>query len=142
MTPYTLINIDEVEDAAVGFGLAPSLEARFARRALGGTIVGVSRETLAPGFRVPFGHMHRDQEEVYVVLRGSGRIKIEDEILELAEGDLVRVAPGIWRCTEAGPDGMQILAVGAPISEENDSELEQGWWADGGASAEGTARTA
>ena len=134
MTPYTLINIHDVEDAAVGFGLAPSLEARFARRALDGTIVGVGRETLAPGFRVPFGHMHRDQEEVYVVLRGSGRIKIEDEILELAEGDLVRIAPGIWRCTEAGPDGMQILAVGAPISEENDSEIEQGWWADGVAS--------
>jgi len=142
MTAYTLINVDDVEDGAVRFGLAPSLEARFARRALGGTIVGVSRETLAPGFRVPFGHMHRDQEEVYVVLRGSGRIKIDDEIVELAEGDLVRVAPGVWRCTEAGPDGMQILAIGAPISEENDSELEHGWWADGGASPEGTAPTA
>ena len=86
--------------------------------------------------------MHRDQEEVYVVLRGSGRIKIEDEILELAEGDLVRVAPGVWRCTEAGADGMQILAVGAPISEENDSEIEQGWWADGVASPGGKASTA
>ena len=138
MTPYTLINIDDVEDSAVRFGLAPSLEARFARRALGGSIVGVSRETLAPGFRVPFGHMHRNQEEVYVVLRGSGRIKIDDEILELAQGDLVRIAPGVWRCTEAGPDGMQIIAVGAPISEEDDSELEQGWWADEDATAEGT----
>ena len=130
MTPYTLINIDDVEDSAVRFGLAPSLEARFARRALGGSIVGVSRETLAPGFRVPFGHMHRNQEEVYVVLRGSGRIKIDDEILDLAEGDLVRVAPGVWRCTEAGPEGMTILAVGAPVAEENDAVTEQGWWAD------------
>ena len=90
----------------------------------------MSRETLAPGFRVPFGHTHREQEEVYVVLRGSGRIKIDDEIVEFREGDLVRVAPGAWRCTEAGADGMQLLAVGAPIPEGDDSELEQGWWAD------------
>jgi mannose-6-phosphate isomerase-like protein (cupin superfamily) len=130
MAPYTRINIEDVEDSATTFGLAPSLEARFARRALGGTIVGVSRETLAPGFRVPFGHMHREQEEVYFILRGSGRIKIEDEILELSEGDLVRIAPGVWRCTEAGPDGMTIIAVGAPVADENDAVIEQGWWAD------------
>ena len=130
MTPYTLINIDDVEDSATQFGLSPSLEARFARRALGSSNLGVSRETLAPGFRVPFGHTHREQEEVYVVLRGSGRIKIDDEIVELGEGDLVRVPPGAWRCTEAGADGMQLLAVGAPIPEGDDSELEQGWWAD------------
>ena len=130
MTPYTLINIDDVDDSATQFGLSPSLEARFARRALGSSNLGVSRETLAPGFRVPFGHTHREQEEVYVVLRGSGRIKIDDEIVELREGDLVRVAPGAWRCTEAGADGMQLLAVGAPIPEGDDSELEQGWWAD------------
>ena len=129
-TPYTLINIAAVEDSAQRFGLAPDLEARFARRALGSTTVGVSRETLAPGFRVPFGHMHREQEEIYVVLSGSGRIKIDDTILDLVEGDLVRVAPGVWRCTEAGPDGMTILAVGAPVSDENDAVLEQGWWAD------------
>ena len=130
MTPYTLINIDDVEDSATRFGLSPSLEARFARKALGSSNLGVSRETLAPGFRVPFGHTHREQEEVYVVLRGSGRIKIDDVIVELGEGDLVRVPPGAWRCTEAGADGMQLLAVGAPIPEEDDSELEQGWWAD------------
>jgi len=129
MDAYTKVNIDDVEDAAVRFGLAPALEARFGRKALGSTIVGVSRETLAPGFRVPFGHTHRDQEEVYVVLRGSGRMKLGDEIVELAEGDMVRVAPGVWRCTEAGPDGMQLLAVGAPVADENDAELEQGWWA-------------
>jgi mannose-6-phosphate isomerase-like protein (cupin superfamily) len=130
MTPYTLINIDDVEDSATRFGLSPSLEARFARKALGSSNLGVSRETLAPGFRVPFGHTHREQEEVYVVLRGSGRIKIDDEIVELGEGDLVRVPPGAWRCTEAGADGMQLLAAGAPIPEDDDSELEQGWWAD------------
>jgi mannose-6-phosphate isomerase-like protein (cupin superfamily) len=135
MTPYTLINIDDVEDSATRFGLSPSLEARFGGRPLGSKVVGVSRETLAPGFRVPFGHTHRDQEEVYVVLRGSGRMKIGADIVELVEGDMVRVGPGVWRCTEAGPDGMQVLAVGAPVAEENDAELEQGWWADEPASA-------
>lgn len=130
MSDYTKVNIDEVEDSALRFGLSPSLEARFARRALGGTVVGVGRETLAPGFRVPFGHTHRDQEEVYVVLRGSGRMKIDDEIVELAEGDLVRIGPGVWRCAEAGPDGMQLLAVGAPVADANDAVIEQGWWTD------------
>src|ERR1044072_5445017 len=100
MTLYTLINIEDVEGSATRCGLSPSLEARFARKALGSSNLGVSRETLAPGFRVPFGHTHREQEEVYVVLRGSGRIKIDDEIVELGEGDLVRVPPGGWRCTE------------------------------------------
>lgn len=130
MARYTHTNIEQVEDSAVKFGLAPALEARFGRTALESEVVGVSRERLAPGFRTPFGHTHREQEEVYFVLRGSGRIKIDDEIRDLAEGDLVRLAPGVWRCTEAGPDGLEILAVGAPIAEENDAELEQGWWAD------------
>lgn len=130
MTNYTKLNIEEVEDSAPKFGLAPDLEARFGRRQLSSEVVGVSRERLAPNFRVPFGHTHRDQEEVYFILRGNGRIKIEDEILELREGDLVRLARGTWRCTEAGPDGLEYLAVGAPIAEENDAEIEQGWWAD------------
>jgi mannose-6-phosphate isomerase-like protein (cupin superfamily) len=130
MARYTKLNVEDIEDSAQKFGLAPGLEARFGRRPLGSEIVAVSRETLAPGFRVPFGHMHRDQEEIYVVLRGSGRIKIEDEILDLAEGDIVRLGPGVWRCTEAGPDGLQYLAVGAPVAAENDAVIEQGWWSD------------
>lgn len=130
MADYTKLNIEEVEDSAVKFGLAPNLEARFAKRPLGSEIVGVSRERLAPGYRAPFGHMHRDQEEVYFVLGGGGRIKIEDEIVELRTGDLVRLGRGVWRCTEAGPDGMEYLAVGAPVSDEDDSEIQQGWWSD------------
>src|SRR4029079_13757732 len=98
MTPYTLINIDDVEDSATQFGLSPSLEARFARRALGSSNLGVSRETLAPGFRVPFGHTHREQEEVYVVLRGSGRIKIDDEIVDARDGAILQCQHGARRC--------------------------------------------
>jgi mannose-6-phosphate isomerase-like protein (cupin superfamily) len=130
MADYTKLNIEEVEDSALKFGLSPRLQARFGKRPLGSEIVGVSRETLAPNFRVPFGHMHRDQEEIYFVMRGSGRIKIEDEILDLREGDLVRLGRGTWRCTEGGPDGMEYMAVGGPVSNEDDSEIEQGWWAD------------
>jgi mannose-6-phosphate isomerase-like protein (cupin superfamily) len=130
MADYTKLNIEEVEDSAPKFGLSPDLEARFGRRALESEIVAVSRETLAPDFRIPFGHRHRNQEEVYVVLRGSGRMKIEEEIVDLRQGDLVRVGRGVWRCTEAGPDGMEILAVGAPVSDQDDSEMEQGWWSD------------
>ena len=82
----------DVDDAAVGFVLSPRLEARFARKPLGSSALGVSREVLAPGFRAPFGHTHRSQEEVYVVVRGSGRMKIDDDIVGLAQGDLVPVA--------------------------------------------------
>jgi mannose-6-phosphate isomerase-like protein (cupin superfamily) len=130
MARYTKLNFEDIEDSAKRFGLSPGLEARFGGRPLESEIVAVSRETLAPGFRVPFGHMHRDQEEIYVVLRGSGRIKIEDEILDLRQGDIVRLGRGVWRCTEGGPDGMEYLAVGAPVSDEDDSEIEQGWWHD------------
>jgi mannose-6-phosphate isomerase-like protein (cupin superfamily) len=65
---------------------------------------------------------------VYVVLRGSGRMKIDDDIVDLGEGDMVRVSPGVWRCTEAGPDGLELLAVGAPVADENDAETAPGWW--------------
>jgi len=134
MGAYTHLNLSDVDDAAVGFGLSPNLEARFSRKPLGSSALGVSREVLAPGFRVPFGHTHRDQEEVYVVVSGSGRMKIGDDIVDLAQGDLVRVSPGVWRCTEAGDEGLEVLAVGAPITEENDAEIEQGWWAEDGPS--------
>jgi mannose-6-phosphate isomerase-like protein (cupin superfamily) len=130
MANYTKLNIEDVKDSAPGFGLSPGLEARFGKRPLESEVVGVSRETLAPNFRVPFGHRHREQEEVYFVLRGSGRIKIEDEIVDLQQGDLVRLGRGVWRNTEAGPDGMEYLAIGAPVSDEDDSEMEQGWWSD------------
>ena len=108
MPRYTKLNIDDIEDSAPKFGLAPGLEARFGRRPLESEIVAVSRETLAPGFRVPFGHQHRVQEEIYVVLRGSGRIKIDDEILDLRQGDVVRLGRGVRRCTEAGPRACSI----------------------------------
>lgn len=129
---HTLVHLDDVEDVAVRFGLSPSLEARFPTRALGLERSGVSVQRLAPGFRTPFGHRHREQEELYVVLEGSGRMKVEDEIVELRAHDLLRVRPEAARCLEAGPDGIAIVAFGAPRaagqSAAADSEQLPAWW--------------
>lgn len=85
--------------------------------------------TLAPGFRIPFGHKHPDQEEVYVVARGSGRIKVEDEIVELAEWDAVRVDKDTMRNVEAGPDRARLIAFGA-ADDPLDAEMAPGWWSE------------
>jgi mannose-6-phosphate isomerase-like protein (cupin superfamily) len=126
---YTLKNLKEVEDAAPRFGLAPDVEARFARDALAAEASGFSYQRLAPNARQRFGHKHAEQEEIYVVLGGSGRVKLEDEIVELRTLDALRVAPETMRCFEAGPDGLEVLAFG-PRRGENDAELTPGWWSD------------
>ena len=133
MGDYTIKNLKEdVEDVAVGFGLSPNLEARFARKPLGCEQGAVGYEKLAPNFRVPFGHTHANQEEVYVVVSGGGRLKLEDEIVDVRRWDAIRVAPGTTRNFEAGPDGAEIIAFGAPASADipNDAEMIPGWWAD------------
>ena len=134
MADYTIANLKtDVEDQAPGFGLAPNLEARFARQNLALEQSGASYEKLAPGFRVPFGHTHTRQEEVYVVISGSGRMKVGDEMVELKPFDAVRVAAGVWRGTEAGPDGLEVIVFGARCGMspgDNDAEMEQGWWSD------------
>jgi mannose-6-phosphate isomerase-like protein (cupin superfamily) len=130
MPDYTIISIDEVEDAAPGYGFEDTMEAQFATKQLGGSIVGVARERIKPGQRVPFGHNHREQEEVYVVVRGGGRVKIEDDVHDVKQWDLIRVGPGTTRNFEAGPDGLDLLAFGAPVSVGNDSEIIPAWWTD------------
>jgi quercetin dioxygenase-like cupin family protein len=128
MSDYTIVNLREVEDAAPRFGLGDTIQARFARKALGSATTGISLQRLAPGARVPFGHRHREQEETYVVLAGSGRVRLGDDLHEVGTLDAVRVAPGVMRAFEAGPEGLEYLAFGAPTGEGNDSELEPGWW--------------
>jgi uncharacterized cupin superfamily protein len=105
------------------------LEARFGRTALGGETLGLSLMTLAPGFRVAFGHRHAHQEEVYVVVRGSARIKVDDELVEVGEWDAIRFSEGAMRAVEAGPDGVEYLAFGAG-DDPRDAEMVQGWWSD------------
>ena len=127
---YTVVNLKQVEDMAPKFGLAPGLESRFARRPLGLRASGVSYFRIAPGFRTPFGHRHREQEEVYLVVSGSARAKVGDEFVELVAWDALRVAPTTMRALEGGPEGAEIVAFGAPSHENRDAEPVQGWWTD------------
>ncbi len=130
MSGYTKKNLRaDVENQAPRFGMPAELEARFARTALGGETLGLSLLTLAPGFRIPFGHKHEGQEEVYVVLRGSARVKVEDEIVELGEWDAIRFDKDTMRAVQAGPDGVEYLAFGAG-DDPRDAEIVQGWWGD------------
>jgi mannose-6-phosphate isomerase-like protein (cupin superfamily) len=128
---HTVVNLKEVEDQAPTFGLSPSLEARFPSAALGLEKSGVSYQRLAPNFRLPFGHRQKEQEELYVVVEGSARVKLDDEVVELKRWDAVRVSNETVRCFEAGPDGAEILAFGAPKtgpSAGNDAEMVPDWW--------------
>ena len=125
---YTVRNLKEVDDAASAFGLSPDLEARFARKPLESKQVAVSYQRLLPNVRIPFGHRHEQQEEIYVVIAGSARAKVDDETVELRQWDALRVDPETMRGIESGPDGVELLAVGGPIGEKNDAEIVNDWW--------------
>lgn len=129
MADYTKQNLKEVDDSAPKFGMPAEIEARFARRALAGESLGLSLMKLGPNFRVPFGHTHAEQEEVYVLVTGSARIKLDDEIVALKPWDAVRIGKGTMRNVEAGPEGAEYLAFGAGDNPQ-DAELEPGWWSD------------
>jgi mannose-6-phosphate isomerase-like protein (cupin superfamily) len=130
MSEYTKTNLKaDVEDQAPKFGMPPEMQARFARTAIGGETLGLSHMKLEPGFRIPFGHKHVGQEEVYVVVRGSARIKVEDEIVELAEWDAIRFPKDTMRAVEAGPEGVEYLAFGSG-TDPQEVEMAQGWWND------------
>ena len=132
--PYTLRNIKEhLEDIGSVFNGAPGLEFRAATKPLELEHSALSYQRVPPGCRFPYGHTHKTQEEVYVVVRGGGRMKVDDEIVELAEWDAVRVPPGAWRGYEAGPDGLEILVIGAPNlgdAPREDVKGRRDWWAD------------
>ena len=130
MSDYTIVNIRESEDFAPKFGMPSELKAHFPKRELDCEIGAVGLERLAPGFRQPFGHRHKTQEELYVIVSGGGRVKLDDEIVDVRQWDVIRVAPPVMRNFEAGPDGIEVLAFGAPIAEGNDGEIEMGWWTD------------
>jgi mannose-6-phosphate isomerase-like protein (cupin superfamily) len=131
MADFTIKNLKtDVEDSATKFGLAPDVEARFARADIDAEKLGLSYQRLAPNVRFSFGHRHEHQEEVYVVVDGAGRVKLDDEVREVRQWDAVRVAPETVRCFEAGPEGLTLLAVGAPFEGANDAETIPGWWSD------------
>jgi mannose-6-phosphate isomerase-like protein (cupin superfamily) len=130
MGSYTKKNLrTDVEDQAPKFDMPSEMEARFGRTPLGGETLGLSLMKLAPNFRIPFGHKHEGQEEVYVVVRGSGRVKVEDEIVELGEWDAIRFDKDTMRNVEAGPEGVEYLAFGAG-EDPRDAEMAPNWWSD------------
>jgi mannose-6-phosphate isomerase-like protein (cupin superfamily) len=126
--PYTLKRLTEIEDSAPKAGFGDVQEARFAKDALDTEDTGFSYHRVKARQRQPFGHKHERAEEVYVVLEGSGRVKLDDEIVELQALDAIRVAPEITRAFEAGPNGLDLLVFGP--RREGDGEVLMGWWND------------
>jgi mannose-6-phosphate isomerase-like protein (cupin superfamily) len=128
MPGFTKLNLKEIEDSAGE--RSPNIESRMARKHLGSDHLGVSYFRYAPGFRYPNGHSHREQEEVYLVVGGSGRMKLDDEIVDVKPWDLVRVAPETIRGIEGGPDGIEVIAIGSDRPEGGDGVSATGWWED------------
>ena len=128
MPDFAIANLKEIEDSAAARG--PDIEARFARKHLDSDHLGVSYFRYAPGYRSPIGHRHREQEEAYVVVSGSGRVRLDDEIVELRQWDVVRVAPNVVRSFEGGPDGLELVAVGSDRPEGGDGEMVPDHWSD------------
>jgi mannose-6-phosphate isomerase-like protein (cupin superfamily) len=126
--PYTHINLEDARDMAPGFGFGDMGEVRFVNKDLDAERTGLSHHRLAPGARQPFGHKHDEAEEVYVVLSGSGRVKLGDEIREIKRLDAIRVAPEVIRNFEASDEGLELLACGA--RHEGDGEILHGWWSE------------
>ena len=128
VSDYTVKNLMDVEDRAAGGG--GEVEARLARAHIESEHLGVSYFRYGPGFRSPVGHRHREQEEAYVVVGGSGRVRLDDDIVELRQWDVVRVAPSTVRGFEAGSDGLELIAIGSDRPEEGDGVRVQDWWTD------------
>ncbi len=130
--PFTLKNLaSDPDDVGSNFGGPADLEFRMATDALELEQSGLTYQRVPPGYRFPFGHTHETQEEIYVVVGGGGRMKIDDEIVDVRRFDAVRVPPGTWRGYEAGPDGLELLVIGAPSLGEGRREDVTGardWW--------------
>ena len=129
MADYTVLNLrTDVEDMAPKFGMGEGIEARFGRTAMGLQKSGLSYLKLAPGYTLPFGHTHSEQEEVYLVVSGSARVKLDDDEIELKELDAVRIPEGVMRGLASGPDGGELILFGAPNTENKDLEMQPGFY--------------
>ena len=126
MAAYAKRNLSDVEDSAARHGLSDTQEARFPRADLGAEQTGMNHLVLKPGRREAFAHRHQTAEEIYLVLGGSGQVKLDDDLVELAPKDLVRVSPGVARAFQAGPDGLEVLIFGPRV--EGDAEMVQDFW--------------
>jgi quercetin dioxygenase-like cupin family protein len=128
MSGYSRVNLLEIEDS-VG-DQATGLQGRFGRKHLGSRDLGVSHWRYDPNFRSAFAHRHKEQEEAYIVVAGSGRVLLDEEVVEMRLWDVVRVAPEVQRAFEAGPDGMDLIAVGGPKPEGGDGLPGEANWPD------------
>src|SRR5689334_5949450 len=128
MSDYSKVNLKEVDDNAAGRDV--DIEARMGRSQIGSDHLGVSYFRYGPNFRSRFGHRHAVQEEAYVVVTGSGRVRLGDEIVDLQQWDVLRVAPTVIRAFEAGPDGLEMVVVGSDRPEEGDGEMVADFWTD------------
>ena len=126
---YTHKNLNEIEDMAAKHGFGHVGEARFAGPDLETEQTGLSSHKLNPNARQAFGHSHDSTEEVYVVISGSGRVKLDDEVVEVRELDAIRISPTVIRALEAGPDGLHVLAFG-PHNADDRGKVHQDWWTD------------
>jgi mannose-6-phosphate isomerase-like protein (cupin superfamily) len=127
MPNYTRKNLKQCDDSAAD---REGVEARFGRSHLNSDHLGVSYFRFAPGFKSPFGHRHREQEEAYVVVNGSGQARLDDEVIDLEQWDVVRVAPEVVRAFAAGSDGLEIIAIGSDRPEGGDGEMVKDFWTD------------
>ena len=128
MSGYTIVNLLEIDDSVEG--RVAGLEGRFSRKYLDSRDLGVSLWSYAPGTRNPGSHSHREQEEAYVVVAGDGRVRLDDEVRDIRLWDVIRVAPEVVRAFEAGPDGLELIAVGGPKPEGGDGVRSETPWPD------------
>lgn len=130
--PFTHKNLrDDIADVGSNFNGPDDLEFRLARNDLQLEHSGLTFQGIPPNYRFPYGHTHKEQEEVFVVVGGSGRMKLDDEVIDLKKWDAVRIPPGTWRGYEAGSDGLELLVVGAPRlsgNPQDDVVGERNWW--------------
>jgi mannose-6-phosphate isomerase-like protein (cupin superfamily) len=127
MSGFTIKNFDAIDNAAPDDS---PIDVRFGRSQIDSEHLGVTRMRYRPDARAPMGHSHREQEEVYVVTAGSGRVRLDDEIVDIGRWDIVRVAPGVIRGFEAGPDGLEFIAIGSDRPEGGDGVAAKDWWTD------------
>jgi mannose-6-phosphate isomerase-like protein (cupin superfamily) len=123
MSDYAIKNLMEIDDLG-----ADGREIRFSRKYLDSDQLGITYQRLDPGYTSIDGHSHEVQEEAYVVIEGSGAIKLDDERIDLKPWDVVRVAPSVVRGFDGGPDGLVLIAVGGSKPEGGDGVKVEGRW--------------
>ncbi len=122
---YSLVNIMDIENSALG---GKGVDGRFTRKYLNSRDLGVSLFRYAPNFHSQKAHSHKVQEEAYVVVKGSGRMLVNAEVIDLKLWDVVRVAPEVTRAFAAGPEGLDLIVVGGPKPEGGDGMLQEANW--------------